>query len=88
MPILQEPRHVINTYESLANEKVSLTNSSPNKKQESETLPDPPPSSASSLATQVPKEQEKPASVLVVGGTDGSGTRRVVQILTDLGVRF
>eukprot|EP01031_Cornospumella_fuschlensis_P044403 gene44403-54301_t len=25
-------------------------------------------------------------SVLIVGGTDGSGTRRVVQVLTDLGV--
>lgn len=29
-----------------------------------------------------------PPSVLVVGGTDGSGTRRVVQLLTMLGARF
>lgn len=31
-------------------------------------------------------ESNNGASILVVGGTDGSGTRRVVQILTDLGV--
>lgn len=27
-------------------------------------------------------------AVLIVGGTDGSGTRRVVQILTELGVKM
>lgn len=35
-----------------------------------------------SLSIKIKKDE----SMLVVGGTDGSGTRRVVQILTDLGV--
>jgi hypothetical protein len=33
-----------------------------------------------------PKPSISPPGVLVVGGTDGSGTRRVVQLLTQLGV--
>jgi hypothetical protein len=33
-----------------------------------------------------PPREKKPPAVLVVGGTDGSGTRRVVQLLTNLGV--
>eukprot|EP00607_Mallomonas_marina_P001239 CAMPEP_0182435936 /NCGR_PEP_ID=MMETSP1167-20130531/78503_1 /TAXON_ID=2988 /ORGANISM="Mallomonas Sp, Strain CCMP3275" /LENGTH=574 /DNA_ID=CAMNT_0024627517 /DNA_START=105 /DNA_END=1826 /DNA_ORIENTATION=+ len=34
------------------------------------------------------KREKRQESVLVVGGTDGSGTRRVVQVLTLLGVRM
>lgn len=33
-----------------------------------------------------PIQSNLPPAVLVVGGTDGSGTRRVVQLLTNLGV--
>lgn len=32
------------------------------------------------------QQTDSPKSVLIVGGTDGSGTRRVVQVLSDLGV--
>ena len=41
---------------------------------------------ASSTMTALPAEKKKIKSVLVVGGTDGSGTRRVVQMLTNIGV--
>jgi hypothetical protein len=34
----------------------------------------------------VKRKPKRPPAVLVVGGTDGSGTRRVVQLLTNLGV--
>jgi hypothetical protein len=34
----------------------------------------------------VERKTKRPPAVLVVGGTDGSGTRRVVQLLTNLGV--
>ena len=39
-------------------------------------------------ATRTMKPFTGEPSVLVVGGTDGSGTRRVVQVLTSLGTRI
>ena len=97
IPTILDPRHVVNTYESLASE-IAIAPSEldippvPNHEQRSivtlVTSYSPPVPTTSPLAPEVPLEKKISPSVLVVGGTDGSGTRRVVQILTDLGVRL
>jgi len=92
----RDPRHVNNIYETVGSQSVQeagetaqlavpLATTDPAPPQSPLPLaPSPPPAEPTLRATEV--EKISPA-VLVVGGTDGSGTRRVVQILTDLGVR-